>query len=405
MKTPPTKPAAKTQQQVYFDHNATAPLAEHLPAEIAQWLNYWGNPSSIHLSGRGPKRLLRKARADIARMIGAKPLELVFTAGGSEANNTVLKGVFEKFREKNSQGSFGLMISAVEHPSVTQAAKFLEANYNIRLFVIPVNRHGFIDLEFYKKTLSEETIHLVSVMYANNETGNIFPIAEMSRFARENGALFHTDGVQALGKTTVNVQDWGVDFASFSAHKFYALKGCGVIYSKSGSTYESLIHGGAQERKRRAGTENLLAIASLGSMSLQANHIEPQAERIAQLRDYLEQRILSEISGVSVNGGKAPRLANSLNLTIADADGESLLMNLDLEGFAVSTGAACSSGNPEPSPVLLSMGLSPEQAQTSLRLSLGWSNTKNDVDTFIESLKTIVARLRKIKEQEMNQYV
>lgn len=333
--------------------------------------------------------MLRDSRQNIARLIGAEPLELVFTAGGSEANNLAIKGALPERPEKARDQ---ILISAVEHPSVRKTAEFMSSR-GYRVDLIPVNREGEIDTDRFDDLLSEKTA-LVSIMLANNETGHLFPISRLAEQARLKGALVHCDAVQALGKIPVNVRTLGVDMATFSGHKFYALKGCGVLYTRKGVNLNSQIHGGGQERGRRAGTENALAIASLGYMCSQAELIFSQALRLRLLRDHLESRITKEISGVRITGGLGVRLPNTSNMTLSGVDGETLLMNLDVHGFAVSTGAACSSGNPEPSPVLLAMGLTRAEAQTSLRLSLGWSNTQSDVDQFVETLKATVQRLR-----------
>jgi cysteine desulfurase len=242
-------------------------------------------------------------------------------------------------------------------------------------------------------------------MLANNETGNIMPVARVSEMAHAVGALVHCDAVQGLGKIPLRFRELGVDLASLSGHKFYALKGCGVLYVRRGLTLTSLIHGGGQERGRRAGTENILAIASLGHMiATHGARVAAEGDRVRALRDGLEERILREIPGVRLNGATAPRVPNTSSLVLDGVDGETLLMNLDVRGFAVSTGAACSAGNPEPSPVLLAMGLTRDEAQSSLRLSLGWGTTAEDVDAFAETLKAVVERLRGFKHGERFAY-
>ena len=237
---------------------------------------------------------------------------------------------------------------------------------------------------------------LVSVMYANNEVGSLFPIRDVVEKAHQVGAWVHCDAVQALGKSLVDLKDLGVDLASFSSHKFYALKGSGFLYSKKGLTLESLIHGGGQERFRRAGTENVLAAASLGQMCRDRSTVGARMKRVRALRDELEQLIVQEISDVEITAQNAERLDNTMNVLIPGVDGETLLMNLDMKGFCVSTGAACSSGNPEPSPVLLAMGLSRDEAQSSLRVGLGWGNRQEEVHRFVEALKQTVTKLRSI---------
>jgi cysteine desulfurase len=400
--------------RVYFDHNATTKPAEFLKEKVSQWLDQWGNPSSIHWAGRGPKALLRDSRRAVAQLLGCDPLEIVFTSGGSEANNLAIKGVFEAIEAIEAIESGRLtgsgpsevprdhyLLSAVEHPSVTKAMQYLKSR-GARVDVIPVNRDGQLDLEKYESLLGPRTA-LVSVMFANNETGHILPVAKVAKLAHKAGALVHCDGVQALGKARVDVRNWQVDLATFSGHKCYALKGCGVLYVRKGTRLQSLIHGGGQERGRRAGTENLLAIASFATMAEQmakSEVLEAHLARMTELRDRLERMVGGRIGGVAVTGAAGPRIANTSSMVIEGVDGETLLMNLDMRGFCVSTGAACSSGSPEPSPVLLAMGLSRAEAQSSLRVSLGWHSTVNEVDHFVETLAAVVERLRSFRHGE-----
>lgn len=396
---------SEKSHHIYFDHNATTPLAAQLYSLVPELLKEWGNPSSIHFSGRGPKNLLRDSRQQLAVFLGVDPLEIVFTSGGSESNNLAIKGVFEGIATGKlfkGEGRNHFIASSVEHPSVVKSLKHL-SELGAKVDWLPVNRQGQIDLEVFEKLLTEKTA-LVSCMYANNETGNVFPIAKMAKMAHKVGALFHCDGVQALGKAYVNLRNWQVDLASFSGHKFYSLKGCGLLYVKKGIWLESLIHGGGQERGRRAGTENVLAIAALAAMADCQAELESRILEMQRLRDKLEVEILREIENVKVTGGQAPRVPNTSSLVIDGIDGETLLMNLDMKGFSVSTGAACSSGNPEPSPVLLNMGLTRREAQSSLRLSLGWGTTEQEVELFISTLKATVARLRSFKHGEQAVY-
>ena len=393
----------RAKQRVYLDHNATTPVAEVVRDQILIWLDQWGNPSSIHQSGRGPKALLREARDKVAKALHVSPLEIVFTSGGSESNNEALKGVFENFRKSELFGRphrAKYLLGAVEHPSLMRTAEYLREHGAIVEF-IPVQRDGSIDLEAYRSMVDEQTA-LVSVMLANNETGNIFPIKEMVKIAHEKGALFHSDCVQALGKIPVDLADLGVDLASFSGHKFYALKGCGVLFVRKGVTLESLIHGGGQERHRRGGTENLLSIASLGFMCGFADQIAARGVEVENLRNRMEARILEEIKGVTLTGAETPRIPTTSSLVIEGVDGETLLMNLDMKGFSVSTGAACSSGSPEPSPVLLALGLSRKEAQGSLRLGLGWGTTLEEVDSFVDTLKSVVSHVRGLTNFEVS---
>lgn len=379
---------------IYLDFNATSSLDPSLAAAIPNALSAWGNPSSIHWAGRNSKAILREARQSIANALSVSSLEIVFTSGGSESNNTVIKGIYEENKNSNRTE---YITTEIEHPSVMKTFEYLET-LGAKVHYLKVSKKGLIDLEQYEKVLSEKTA-LVSVMFANNETGVILPVKEMAVQAHAKGALFHSDCVQAFGKIPLSLKDLGVDFASMSGHKFYALKGIGVLYCKKGQTVPSLILGGGQERHRRGGTENILGIYSMGFMAQKISEVEIQKERIEKLRNSFEARLLAEISEVSVNHSEVQRLPNTSSLIIPGVDGESMLMSLDVKGFAVSTGAACSSGNPEPSPVLLAIGLTRDQAQNSLRVSFGWTTTSDQVDKFIEAIKEVVIRLRKIKAE------
>lgn len=379
---------------VYFDHNATTPVSEGILSRLPEWAAAWGNPSSIHALGRDPKQILRETRQSLARQVNCSPLEIVFTSGGSESNNSVLKATWQKF--KNQRNHF--VVSAVEHPSVMKTAEWLRSQGAL-VDVIPVHRSGQIDLDSYKSVLSENTA-LVSVMAANNETGSLFPIAQMVELARNVGALFHTDAVQMLGKSQIDLKAWGVDYASFSAHKVSALKGSGALYIRKNAPFESLILGGGQERHRRGGTENVLGIAAFGAALSELGMLPQRLNHLELLRNRFESRVLEEIPLASVTAGEFPRLPNTSSLVLPGVDGETLLMSLDLKGYAVSTGAACSSGNPEPSPVLLAMGLSRQEAQNSLRVSFGPENTLEQVNEFVDVLKAVVSHLRQISASE-----
>jgi cysteine desulfurase len=379
---------------VYLDHNATTPLSSEVAGKVPALLTAWGNPSSIHQFGRGPKAVMRAARKKLSLGLGCRDLELVFTSGGSESNTSVIRSVFDRQKllpagEKRMR----MICSAVEHPAVIQAMSDL-VPHGLDWVQVPVDRGGAMDLEFLEKALRDKPTSLVSIMFANNETGSLLPVEQACQLAHKHGALFHSDMVQALGKVSFSLQDLGFDFASFSAHKFYALKGCGVLYARTGSKIDSLIKVGRQERGRRAGTENALAIASLGIMAERLPEVEERAMQMRQLRDFMAQQMLERIPEVSFNGCAVQRLPNCCSAIIPGVDGETLLMNLDMKGFAVSTGAACSSGSPEPSPTLLAMGLSREEAQSSLRVGLGWSTTRAQVEQFLEVLEKTVVRLR-----------
>lgn len=379
---------------VYLDFNATAPIHPELKAQIPNWLEAWGNPSSIHGHGRDAKKLLREARAAMAKLIGCHPLEVLFTSGGSEANNMVIKGLL---RSELAQERKEFITTRIEHPSILRTMEYAES-LGFKVHYVPVTRDGVFDFEFYQSVLSPKTL-LVSVMAANNETGILLPLKKISEMAKAQGALVHTDAVQTLGRIPFSVQESAVDFATFSGHKFYALKGCGVLFTRRGQGLENLIHGGGQERGRRAGTENALAIASVGFMA-QKILAEPKTEFLKCLRDEMEAQIAQNISGVKFNSQNALRLPNTSSLVIDGVHGESLLMSLDVKGFSVSTGAACSSGSPEPSHVLLALGLKPEEAQSSLRLSVGWTTTPEEIGAFVMALQKTVIHLRSLQNHK-----
>jgi cysteine desulfurase len=362
-------------------------------------VDIYGNPSSVHQDSRLSKQILREARNKIAQLLGCSPLEVIFNSGASEANNSILKSVLSA----DYSGRNEVLISEVEHPSIAKTAQYLES-VGIKVHRIPVNRKGELELSFLDRYLSEKTA-LVSVMYANNETGNIFPVREVADRAHQVGAKMHSDCVQMLGKSLCDFAELNLDYASFSAHKFYSLKGTGFCYVRKSSPWLPLIHGGGQERHRRGGTENLTGLAALNIVLDKILHSEAEIKRMRILRDRMENEILKTIENVRVTGGESPRVSNTSSLIIDDVDGETLLMSLDLKGFSVSTGAACSSGNPEPSPVLLAMGLSPLEAQSSLRISLGWENSEEQIAEFVEVLREVVEKLRNLKvEDKKNNY-
>ena len=378
------------KQRIYLDYNATTPPAPPALRAFRQALTLWANPASAHQSGGAAKALLWQSRLSLARAINCHPLEIVFTGGASEANNQALKG----FSPSKTGGRNEIIVSAVEHPSVKAVARWLSC-HGMRVHIVPISRDGRLDESFFKKVLSEKT-HLVSIMRAHNETGLLFPIKKLARAARRCGALFHSDLVQALGKEPVDMKSLGVDTASFSAHKVYGLKGCGALYCRKGLDLESLIHGGGQERGRRAGTENLPAIAAFGAVAEGAVALVQKTRELKQLRDRLEEAVLSALSGVRVVGFRSSRLPNTSCFLFSGVEGEVLLMNLDLKGFSVSAGSACHSGKITASPALLAMGFSPEEAGASLRVSLGCGVKKRDIDLFSRVLTETVTRLRSL---------
>lgn len=381
--------------KIYFDHNATAPLCRKILSSAPELLEAFGNPSSIHQFGRRPKKIIRDARNQFAKFIDCHPLELIFTSGGSESNSLVLKSEFLRAKKAGIKNPH-FVVSKIEHPASIKSIEQLK-ELGLKVSWIEVDRNGQVDFSQYQ-SLFQEPVHLVSCMLANNETGCILPIKEMCQFAKSQGAKFHTDAVQALGKMEFSLKELDVDYASFAGHKFYAMKGVGALFSKQGNVIENLISGGGQERSRRGGTENTLGIASMGIVAEFFPQQKSYIEYVRTLRDSLEEKLVSRISNLEILGRETNRVCNTSSVFIQGVDGESLLMNLDLAGIAVSTGAACSSGNPEPSPVLIAMGLSHAEAQSSMRVSLGWGSTMAEVDRFIEELEKVVIRLRAIKE-------
>ena len=359
-------------------------------AKFPEVLTVFGNPSSIHWAGQASKQLIREARQKIAKFVNTSPLEIVFTSGGSESNTTVLHSFFQ-LCQKLERNEF--ITTNIEHPSVLKTLmRFQEQGAVVH--VIKVDQHGILDWEHLVKVLGPKTA-LVSMMLANNETGLVLPIKKIAELAHKAGAKMHTDAVQALGKIKIDLKDLDVDYATFSAHKFYAMKGAGVIFARKGNDIRPLICG-SQERARRGGTENTLGIWSLGISCEQMDQLENAIERMQSLRDYFEAQIQTSIPNLKITHQTAERLPNTSSIILSGVDGETLLMSLDVKGFAASTGAACSSGNPEPSPTLLALGLTRDQAQSSLRVSFGWSTTLIDVKNFLEALKATVTRLRSL---------
>lgn len=380
--------------RVYLDHNATTPHSATLRSRWTNLSEIFGNPSSIHQSSRLPKTILRETRNKISDLLGCSALEIIFNSGASEGNSSILFSVYSALSKTRNE----YLISSVEHPSVIKSAQYLEKLGAI-IYYIPVNRDGYIDMDFIKSKLSNKTA-LVSVMYANNETGTVFPIKEISSLAHEAGALMHSDCVQALGKIHFNFKELNLNYATFSAHKFYSIKGTGFCYISKNSPWTPLIHGGGQERNRRGGTENIIGIAALNIVLDEIKNCELQISDMKKLRDLMEILICSRIEKVKVTAKSNTRISNTSSLVIEGVDGETLLMSLDLKGFSVSTGAACSSGSPEPSPVLIGMGLTRQEAQSSLRISLGWENTEAQVKNFVDILAEVVTKLREINFKE-----
>lgn len=378
-------------QRIYLDHNATTPVDEEVLEAMAPFVQkQFGNPSSLHHWGREARRAVEQAREEVALLIGAEdPAEIFFTSGGSEADNLALKGVAFPYWKQGKQ----IITSQVEHPAVLSTCRLLET-YGYRVTYLPVDRYGQVDPADLEAALTPETI-LVSIMHANNEVGTIQPVAELATLAKEKGVLFHTDAVQSVGKIPVDVKALGVDLLSLSGHKLYAPKGIGALYVRKGTPLWPLISGGHQEEGLRAGTENVAGIVALGKACAIARRVMKQeGERLARLRDRLQEGICTTIPGVSLNGHPTQRLPTTVNLSFHGVEGEALLIHLDLQGVAVSTGSACSSGRLEPSHVLEAMGLTPEESKSAIRFSLGRGNTEEEITSVLDLLPPIVEQLR-----------
>jgi cysteine desulfurase len=383
---------------IYLDYNATTPIDPRaLESMIPYMREHYGNPSSIHSYGSRAKAALDESRERVSDLISTKPKEIVFTSGGSESNNAAIIGAAHALKEKGSH----LITTKIEHASILETFRFL-ANHGFKVTLLGVNEHGLIDLDELRESITDETI-LVSVMFANNETGVVMPIDEIAALVKEKGVVFHTDAIQAFGKMDINLNDISVDMLSISSHKMYGPKGVGALCIRNGLRIDPFIHGGGQERGRRSGTENVPAIVGFGkACEIVKEELKGQESevRIKAMRDRLHKGITDKIDCLKLNGHPEIRLPNTLNLSFEDVEGESLVMSLDLEGIAVSTGSACSEGNVDPSHVLLAMGLSNQQASSSIRFSFGRFNEENDVDRVLEILPGIVDRIRQVKKSE-----
>jgi len=380
-------------QRIYLDHNATTPLHPAVVDRMTEALREeFGNPSSVHHFGQRAKAAVDEARSAVAALIGADPPEVVFTSGGTEGDNLAIRGVAEALEPS---GRRHLIASAIEHEAVLNTLKAL-ARRGWQTTLLPVGESGIVSPDALRAALTDDTA-LVSVMHANNEIGTIQPIAELARLAHERGALFHTDAVQSAGKIPVDVKGLGVDLLSVSAHKFYGPKGVGAIWIRRGLRLLPPTTGGKQERSRRAGTENVAGIVGMGvAAQVALRKMKDEAVRIGALRDRLEEGIVRAVPGTVINGTRELRVPNTTNISFDRVEAESLLIGLDLEGVAVSTGSACSSGTLEPSHVLKAMGFPPHRTQNSIRFSLGTGNTEADVDRVIGVLPAIVDKLRSL---------
>ena len=377
-------------RRVYLDNNATTKMTEEvLEAMLPYYKDIYGNASSIHSFGRPARKAIDEARSHMAELLGAaSPEEVIFTSGGTESDNFAIRGVVQALKAKGNH----IITTAIEHHAVLNTCRSLEKEGH-KVTYLGVDKYGIINLEELKSSITDKTV-LITIMYANNEMGTIEPIIEIGKIARDKGVYFHTDAVQAVGKLDFKVKDMDIDLLSMSGHKIYGPKGVGAIYIKKGTKIAPQLLGGHHEMGKRAGTENVAGIVGLGKAALIAKRDIPDEDRIKDLRDYLYKGITSNIEDVRLNGHPEKRLSNTLNISFTYLEGESIILNLDMEGIAASTGSACTSGTLEPSHVLTAMGLDPVNTQGSVRFSLGRDNTKEDMDYVIGALPPIIKRLR-----------
>jgi cysteine desulfurase len=379
-------------KRIYLDHNATTPVASEVLAAMLPYLTEeFGNASSIHAYGQNARGAVEQARSQVAALLGARDADIMFTSGGTESNNCAVLGAVAAA----SGAPKHVITSAVEHVAVLDPCRAL-AKQGVELTILPVDREGLFNPEDVRRAIRPETV-LITLMLANNEIGTIEPIEEIGKIASEKGIVFHTDAVQATGKIPIDVKRLGVDLLSISAHKFCGPKGAGALYVRKGTHLEPLLYGGHSERDRRPGTEDVAAIAGMGKAAELARiGLREESERLRVLRDRLEQGLLRRVPQSWVNGARAPRTPNTSNMTFPFIEGEAMVIALDLKGIACSTGAACSSGAVEPSHVLLALGLAPEDARATLRLSLGHTTRDEEIDYAIETIPPVIERLRQL---------
>jgi len=377
-------------KRIYLDYAATTPTdPEAAKAMLPYLTETFGNPSSEHSFGLEAREAIEEARSKVAAFIGAHNDEIVFTGGGTEADNLALKGIALNNKSRGNH----IITTSIEHPAVIETSKYLE-KLGFKVTYLPVDSQGLVDPDDLKKAITTKTI-LVSIMHANNEVGTIEPIADIGRITKEAGIYFHTDAVQTVGHIPVDVNMLGVDLLSISAHKLYGPKGIGALYVRKGTEITPLLHGGGQEKKRRSGTENTASIVGFArAIEITAQEMPAEVTRQTSLRNRLTAAIQEQIDSVKLNGHPLIRLPNNINISIDYIEGESVMLNLDLEGISVSTGSACSSADHGPSHVMLAMGLPREQAYSSLRITLGKWTTSEETDYALDVLKRIVSKLR-----------
>jgi cysteine desulfurase len=381
-----------SDRMIYFDHAATTPVRTEVIEEMLPYFNQkFGNPSSIYSLGRDSKKAIEEAREKVAKAIGAQPREIFFTGSGTEADNWAIKGVAYANRQKGKH----IITSAIEHHAVLHSCQYLESD-GFEVTYLPVDADGLVTAEQVRAAIRPDTI-LVSIMFANNEIGTIQPIAEIGKITKEKGVYFHTDAVQAMGNVDINVADMNIDMLSMSSHKFYGPKGIGALYVRKGVKLTSFMHGGAQERGRRASTENVAAIAGLAkALEIAVENLGTYNKKLLALRDRTIEEIQKKIPFIRLNGHRDKRLPGNVNFSFEFIEGESLLLMLDMKGIAASSGSACTSGSLDPSHVLLAIGLPHEIAHGSLRITFGEENSDSDIDYLMEVLPPIVQRLREM---------
>ena len=377
-------------RQVYMDHSATTPADSRVVESMLPFFSEkFGNPSSLYTIGRQARRAIEESRQKVADLIGAKKEEIIFTGSGTESDNLAIKGIAYRNRKKGDH----IITSSIEHHAVLHTCKYLE-NQGFKVTYMPVDKDGLVNPNDVEKAITPQTI-LITIMHANNEIGTIQPIEEIGKIAKEKNIPLHTDAVQTTGKIPVNVDALGVSLLSISAHKIYGPKGVGALYLRKGTFVEPQLHGGGHERNLRSSTENVPGIVGFGKACELAKEHLPEEARMADLRDRLIKGIM-EIKDSYLNGHPVKRLPNNANVRFSYIEGESMILNLDMKGVAASTGSACSSTSLEPSHVLMAIGLKPEEAHGSLRLTLGRGNTQEDVDYVVSVLPEIVNKLRMI---------
>lgn len=383
---------------IYLDNNATTPIDPAVAEKMSQFIKeHFGNPSSLYPIGRKVKEIITEAREVIAKAIGAVRTEIIFTASGTEADNFAIRGVLDAFPEKNE-----IITSAIEHPAVMNTASYLEKK-GAKITYVPVDKYGTVDIDFLKNAITPKTA-LISVMHANNEVGTIQPIEKISKIAKERGVLVHTDAVQAFGKIDVNVNKLGIDLLSISAHKIYGPKGVGALYIRKGTNIGPLIYGGSQEREMRAGTENTIGIVGFGeAVRVMTGRRDKDKKRIAKLSEQLKKGIEEKIPKVKFNGHEKNRMKGTLNFSFYNLEAEAILLALATKEIYVSTGSACSEGAEDVSHVLEAIGLKPEVARSSVRMSLGRFNTEEDIKTVLEELPEIVKKFREISALDIDE--